>query len=116
MEVIDMLLSRSILEATQSRRAGQINIPTNRSLQRWVVPELVVVIEVFPAHGETEDTLTKHRLEGVDNALATTRVTDSASEFSDDSGPLLGLAQQQCSAAVRCDVSTREAHIERASG
>jgi hypothetical protein len=75
--------------------------------QQGVAAEVVVVVEVLIAQGQAVDPLGDEIGQGMLDEVRVAMVGEAGSELVDDSGELLGLAEQQ-RAAIGSDVATVE--------
>ena len=67
----------AVLQTTQAWRAGQRRVAIDRRLQRQVVAQLAVVVEILVAQGNREYPLAQHVWQAVPNLARLTNVRQS---------------------------------------
>jgi hypothetical protein len=81
--------------------------------ERWILAQLVVIVEVFVAQHQTEDPLPNQCLDPVLDVAAIALICEATGEPADQSKAAINLSQQQC-ARVRGDVAAVETSHHRA--
>jgi len=69
--------------------------------QQGIVPQVIVVVEVFVAQGQGIDSLGYEMFKGVLDELGVTMIGKASGELPNDTGEFLGLAEQQAAAVGR---------------
>jgi hypothetical protein len=80
---------------------------TGQHTERWILAQLVVIVEVFVAQHQTEDPLPNQRLDPVLDVADIALICEATSEPADQSKAAINLSHQQC-ARVRGDVAAVE--------
>ena len=70
--------------------------------QQGIVPQVIVVVEVFVAQGQGIDSLGYEMFKGVLDELGVTMIGKASGELPNDTGEFLGLAERHCRRRKRC--------------
>ncbi len=108
-QAIERALAGQGLAAVATSRpglAGGVGLADDGG-QQGVVPQVVVVVEVFIAQGQAVDPLGEQFFDGVLDEVGVAMIGEAAGELAEDAGDLLDLAEQQCP-AVGGDVAAVE--------
>lgn len=103
LQTIERALARKCL-AVRAQHRGQL--PSQRR-KRWVLPQLVVIIEILITKCQGEDPLANQRLNPMLNITRVTPVAETPGEPTDQPQTAINLAQQQPT-RVRSDIAAVE--------
>src|SRR4030042_685656 len=105
------LTVHAVFQAAQGRRRSQRQVffdtAFRKYLEQRVFPKALMIVKVFIAQGDAQDTLGQHGSLGMNGIEGVAWVRETVIDRIDQTEPLVGLSQQQCP-GIRGDASPIE--------